>query len=188
MLHVLSQAGEEGHCFLPPGGVGGTAGAAAGPAGPPASAPAVLDRRPPDGGGPGAWCWRPGGAVDQLCPAFPGPRRAWRNGCASCGPNPWRWRVNRVQRWMNRFVAHTGLELSPGAAAGGHPGGQWRRLLILTGGPGCGRKTFTTRTMVALWRAMGKTVRPGLPHRSGHPTAGGGDRTARPYPAPPAGV
>ncbi len=31
------------------------------------------------------------------------------------------------------------------------------RLLILTGGPGCG-KTFTTRTIVALWRAMGKTI------------------------------
>jgi exodeoxyribonuclease V alpha subunit len=31
------------------------------------------------------------------------------------------------------------------------------RLLILTGGPGCG-KTFTTRTIVALWRAMGKSI------------------------------
>ncbi len=30
-------------------------------------------------------------------------------------------------------------------------------MLILTGGPGCG-KTFTTRTIVALWKAMGKSI------------------------------
>ena len=32
------------------------------------------------------------------------------------------------------------------------------RLLILTGGPGTG-KTFTTKTIVALWRAMGKSIK-----------------------------
>jgi len=32
-----------------------------------------------------------------------------------------------------------------------------QRVLILTGGPGCG-KTFTTRTIVALWKAMGKSI------------------------------
>ena len=31
-------------------------------------------------------------------------------------------------------------------------------VLVLTGGPGCG-KTFATRTIVKLWRAMKKTVR-----------------------------
>src|SRR5258708_2743992 len=31
------------------------------------------------------------------------------------------------------------------------------RLLVPTGGPGCG-KTFTTRTIVDLWRAMGKSI------------------------------
>ena len=30
-------------------------------------------------------------------------------------------------------------------------------VMVLTGGPGCG-KTFTTRTIVKLWRAMGKRV------------------------------
>jgi ABC-type uncharacterized transport system fused permease/ATPase subunit len=29
--------------------------------------------------------------------------------------------------------------------------------MILTGGPGCG-KTFCTRTIVALWKAMGKKI------------------------------
>jgi exodeoxyribonuclease V alpha subunit len=28
---------------------------------------------------------------------------------------------------------------------------------VLTGGPGCG-KTFTTKTIVALWKAMGKSI------------------------------
>jgi exodeoxyribonuclease V alpha subunit len=31
------------------------------------------------------------------------------------------------------------------------------RVLILTGGPGVG-KTFVTRTIVALWKAMGKSI------------------------------
>ena len=62
----------------------------------------------------------------------------------------------RVQRWLDRFVAATGTPLSEqqrhavALAAG-------ERVLILTGGPGCG-KTFTTRTIVALWKAMGKTI------------------------------
>ncbi|WP_347277685.1 ATP-dependent RecD-like DNA helicase [Oculatella sp. FACHB-28] len=62
----------------------------------------------------------------------------------------------RVQRWIDRFTEKTGLQLSDQqrhavemAAA--------QRVLILTGGPGCG-KTFTTRTIVALWRAMGKAI------------------------------
>ena len=32
-----------------------------------------------------------------------------------------------------------------------------QRVMILTGGPGCG-KTFCTRTIVALWKAMGKKI------------------------------
>jgi ATP-dependent exoDNAse (exonuclease V) alpha subunit len=31
------------------------------------------------------------------------------------------------------------------------------RLLVLTGGPGCG-KTFTTHTIISLWHAMGKSL------------------------------
>ncbi|HEY9827409.1 MAG TPA: ATP-dependent RecD-like DNA helicase [Stenomitos sp.] len=64
--------------------------------------------------------------------------------------------LERVRRWVDRFTAQTGLALSPiqreavELSAG-------NRVLILTGGPGTG-KTFTTRSIVALWKAMGKTI------------------------------
>jgi exodeoxyribonuclease V alpha subunit len=64
--------------------------------------------------------------------------------------------VPRVERWIDRFVASTKLQLSPQqrqavVMAASH------RVLILTGGPGTG-KSFTCKTIVALWRAMGKTI------------------------------
>ncbi|MGP1386472.1 MAG: SF1B family DNA helicase RecD2 [Thainema sp.] len=64
--------------------------------------------------------------------------------------------VARVQRWIQRVIDTTGLPLSleqqqAVEMAASH------RVLILTGGPGCG-KTFTTRTIVALWQAMGKRL------------------------------
>ncbi len=62
----------------------------------------------------------------------------------------------RVGRWIDGYTAKKGIQLSEEQ--------RWAvelaassRLLILTGGPGCG-KTFTTKTIVALWRAMGKTL------------------------------
>lgn len=62
----------------------------------------------------------------------------------------------RVQRWITRFTNKTGLHLSQEQ---GHAVEMVasQRVLILTGGPGCG-KTFSTRTIVALWKAMGKTI------------------------------
>ncbi len=62
----------------------------------------------------------------------------------------------RVQGWIERYIERTGMPLSAEQrraveiAAG-------QRVLVLTGGPGCG-KTFTTRTIVALWKAMGKEI------------------------------
>ncbi|NET33169.1 MAG: ATP-dependent RecD-like DNA helicase [Cyanothece sp. SIO1E1] len=62
----------------------------------------------------------------------------------------------RVNRWIERFMATTRLSLSAeqqqvvAMAAS-------QRVCILTGGPGTG-KTFTTRTIVALWQAMGKSI------------------------------
>nr|WP_281062899.1 AAA family ATPase [Limnoraphis robusta] len=38
----------------------------------------------------------------------------------------------------------------------------YSKILILTGGPGCG-KTFTTATIVELWKAMGRTILLGAP-------------------------
>jgi exodeoxyribonuclease V alpha subunit len=64
--------------------------------------------------------------------------------------------LERVRNWLARFTATNGIKLSPQ---------QWlavemaarEKVLILTGGPGTG-KTFLTRTIVALWKAMGQKI------------------------------
>ncbi|MBD0345907.1 MAG: AAA family ATPase, partial [Coleofasciculus sp. Co-bin14] len=62
----------------------------------------------------------------------------------------------RVQRWIERFIEKTGIELSPQQQKAVEIAAS-SRILILTGGPGTG-KTFSTRTIVALWKAMGKSI------------------------------
>ncbi|MEB3338027.1 MAG: ATP-dependent RecD-like DNA helicase [Leptolyngbyaceae bacterium] len=62
----------------------------------------------------------------------------------------------RVQKWIDTFVQKTGLELSEQQRQAVEMAAT-QRVLVLTGGPGCG-KTFTTRTIVALWKAMGKSI------------------------------
>ncbi|MEO1744826.1 MAG: AAA family ATPase, partial [Cyanobacteria bacterium J06629_9] len=62
----------------------------------------------------------------------------------------------RVSRWIDRFISTTGMPLSEEQQQAVEMAA-CQRVGILTGGPGTG-KTFTTRTIVALWRAMGKTV------------------------------
>ena len=62
----------------------------------------------------------------------------------------------RVQSWIERFVQKTGLQLSHQQREAVVMAAS-SKVLILTGGPGTG-KTFTTRTIVALWKAMGKSI------------------------------
>ncbi len=62
----------------------------------------------------------------------------------------------RVQRWIDRFTEQTGLQLSAQQRQAVEMAAS-QRILVLTGGPGTG-KTFCTRTIVALWKAMGKAI------------------------------
>ncbi|MEM8604206.1 MAG: ATP-dependent RecD-like DNA helicase, partial [Cyanobacteria bacterium P01_H01_bin.121] len=62
----------------------------------------------------------------------------------------------RVERWLERFTTKNQLQLAEHQAQAVKLAAA-KRILILTGGPGTG-KTFTTRTIVALWQAMGKHV------------------------------
>lgn len=62
----------------------------------------------------------------------------------------------RVQRWIERFTEKTGLPLSQQQRQAVEMAAS-QRVLILTGGPGTG-KSFSTRAIVALWKAMGKTI------------------------------
>jgi exodeoxyribonuclease V alpha subunit len=64
--------------------------------------------------------------------------------------------LERVQNWIDRFVEKTGMSLSAQQRQAVEMSAS-HRILILTGGPGTG-KTFTTRTIVALWKAMGKEI------------------------------
>ena len=63
---------------------------------------------------------------------------------------------SRVQAWIDKFTQATGMGLSSGQRQAVEMAAS-ERVLILAGGPGTG-KTFTTRTIVALWKAMGKSI------------------------------
>ena len=62
----------------------------------------------------------------------------------------------RVQRWVDMYTEKRNITLSQEQRHAVDLAAT-SRLLVLTGGPGCG-KTFTTRTIVDLWRAMGKSI------------------------------
>ncbi|MBV8883041.1 MAG: AAA family ATPase [Chroococcidiopsidaceae cyanobacterium CP_BM_RX_35] len=62
----------------------------------------------------------------------------------------------RVNSWIDRYCAATGVQLSPQQRQAVEMAAS-ERVLILTGGPGTG-KTFCQRTIVALWKAMGRTI------------------------------
>jgi exodeoxyribonuclease V alpha subunit len=62
----------------------------------------------------------------------------------------------RVQNWIERFTASRGIELSQQQQQAVEMAAS-SRVMVLTGGPGCG-KTFTTHTIVSLWKAMGKSI------------------------------
>ncbi len=62
----------------------------------------------------------------------------------------------RVSAWIDRYTAATRMELSSQQRQAVEMAAS-ERVLILTGGPGTG-KTFATKTIVALWKAMGKSI------------------------------
>jgi exodeoxyribonuclease V alpha subunit len=62
----------------------------------------------------------------------------------------------RVRNWISRFTTSRGIELSQQQQQAVEMAAS-SRILVLTGGPGCG-KTFTTHTIVSLWKAMGKSI------------------------------
>ncbi|MBE9044886.1 ATP-dependent RecD-like DNA helicase [Pleurocapsales cyanobacterium LEGE 10410] len=63
---------------------------------------------------------------------------------------------DRVRRWINRFTASNQIQLSPQQYVAVETAAR-EKVMILTGGPGTG-KTFTVRTIVTLWKAMGKKI------------------------------
>ena len=94
----------------------------------------------------------------QICytPAFYHTEVALTSRLTSFVKSPVEVDVPRVQRWIDGYTQKMGITLSAQQRQAVELAAS-SRLLILTGGPGCG-KTFTTKTIAALWRAMGKSI------------------------------
>jgi exodeoxyribonuclease V alpha subunit len=64
--------------------------------------------------------------------------------------------MERVRTWLARFTESRKVELSPQQQEAVEMAA-YSPVSILTGGPGT-RKTFSVRTIVGLWKAMGKSI------------------------------
>ncbi len=64
--------------------------------------------------------------------------------------------IERVRDWIDRFTASRKIQLSEQQRQAVETAA-YSKIMILTGGPGVG-KTFTTYTIVSLWKAMGKSI------------------------------
>lgn len=64
--------------------------------------------------------------------------------------------IPRVRAWTERFTQTQKIELSQQQQEAVEMAA-YSQIMILTGGPGVG-KTFTTHSIVSLWKAMGKSI------------------------------
>ncbi len=162
LLHVLQQAAEEGHCFLPEHELTErVVKRLALPDSPvdPARIGELIDQMAEDR----QLITQPGyGDLEdqRMCyaPAFYHTEQALAARLTTFARAPVAVDLPRVQRWIERYTEKRGITLSEEQRQAVELAAS-SRLLVLTGGPGCG-KTFTTKTIVALWRAMGKPILP----------------------------
>lgn len=160
ILHVLQEASDEGHCFLPQAELVERVVKRLALADHQPEADAVtalttqmaLDGELVMQGGSGEQ------AREFICysPPFYGAEFKLAERLGLLLSEPITVDLPRVQRWIDRFTEKTGLQLSDQQRQAVELAAS-QRVLILTGGPGTG-KTFCTRTIVALWRAMGKSI------------------------------
>jgi len=159
-LHVLGEAAEEGHCFLPGEALVDRV----------VKRLEIADHRPNPVqvktlseqmvvDGELVKTEAPIAELEQFgyyAPPFFGAEQKLADRVRQLLQQPLEVDAARVQRWLDRFVETTGTALSEQQRHAVAMAAS-QRVLILTGGPGCG-KTFTTRTIVALWKAMGKSI------------------------------
>jgi len=160
ILHVLSEASEDGHCFLPQSElVARTVKRLALPDHQiePDDVDSLIFAMSMDEelvlqGGPAQFQ----GQFVCYAPPFYHSENGLTNRVQHLLSKPTVVDAPRVERWIERFMASTGIDLSAEQQQAVRLSAT-HRLLILTGGPGVG-KSFTCRTIVALWKAMGKSV------------------------------
>jgi len=160
MLHVLGIASEEGHCFLPEQElIDRVVKQLALPECPvdPVRIAALITKMAEEHQliieqGYGDL------ASQRICyaPAFYHTEVALAKRLARFAEQPIEVDLPRVGRWIDGYTAKKDISLSAEQRRAVELSAS-SRLLILTGGPGTG-KTFATRTIVALWRAMGKSI------------------------------
>jgi exodeoxyribonuclease V alpha subunit len=160
ILHVLGEAAEEGHCFLPEDELVDRV----------VKRLEIADHRPdPEQvsrlieqmvvDGELVKTEAPIAGLEQFgyyAPPFFGAEQKLAERLQELLKQPLEVDMPRVQRWIDRFVEKTGIPLSEDQRQAVEMAAS-QRVLVLTGGPGTG-KTFTTRTIVALWKAMGKSI------------------------------
>jgi exodeoxyribonuclease V alpha subunit len=166
ILHVLQQAAEDGHCFLPERELTDlVVKRLALPDSPvdPARISALVAQMADEK----QIITQPGYgdlADERICyaPAFYYTEQALATRLATFARVPDEANLlPRVQRWIDRYTERRGIILSQVQHHAVELAAT-SRLLVLTGGPGTG-KTFTTRTIVDLWRAMGKSIQLAAP-------------------------
>jgi exodeoxyribonuclease V alpha subunit len=157
LLHVLSQAAEDGHCFLPQPELMKLAAELLTTDGHEADLEAVCTvieemgrqqaLRIEQGEGGMPLCYKPAFFIteDNLAQLL---RQHLSRPVAVD--------LSRVRNWIERFTQSQQISLSPQQQQAVEMAAR-SRLMVLTGGPGTG-KTFSTRTIVALWKAMGKKI------------------------------
>jgi exodeoxyribonuclease V alpha subunit len=152
LRHVLLEAGEEGHCFLPQGELVTRAAKALNiedEARLAAMTATMLDEG----------LLKMGAGADEhaiYLPPFWQAERAVARRLKLLLEKRVQSSASRVESWLARFTERRGIELSDEQrGAIGQATGE--RVLVLTGGPGTG-KTTTLRTMVQMFEAMGKQV------------------------------
>jgi len=160
MLYVLQQAAEEGHCFLPEREL---------------TEQVVKRLALPDSPVDPV---RIGELINEIAdsrqlitqqgygdledqnmcyaPAFYYTEQALATRLTAFSRSPVAVDLTRVQRWIDRYTQKRDITLSEEQRRAVELA-VTSRMLVLTGGPGCG-KTFTTKTVVDLWRAMGKSI------------------------------
>jgi exodeoxyribonuclease V alpha subunit len=160
ITHVLSGASEDGHCFLPQGElVERVVKQLALPDHP--VEPERIMELIVEMGNSKQLIIQPGYRdlqERQICytPAFYHTEQALATRLVTFAKVPVEVDLPRVQRWIEGYTQKMGITLSDQQRQAVELAAS-SRLLILTGGPGCG-KTFTTKTIAALWKAMGKSI------------------------------
>lgn len=160
ILHVLQEAADEGHCFLPQSELveRTVKRLALGDHQPDPELTKTLTTQMAQAGELVVQSGSDAQPEQLICynPPFYGAEFKLAERLALLLSEPLPIDLPRVQRWIDRFTEQTGLQLSEQQRQAVETAAS-QRVLVLTGGPGTG-KTFCTRTIVALWRAMGKSI------------------------------